>query len=116
MRDMAVKGRHGVAILTAEDVEKIRLDPRISREVALDYGVSAAAIRDARRRHWAHVLTPDAYRQKLTESDVTRIVADNRVSRLVAKDFGISGAYVRLLKARARRASRQIDIPSIHST
>lgn len=46
--------RHGNAVLTAVQVAAIRLDPRTSPHVAIDYGIASSTVRRIRRRvDWA---------------------------------------------------------------
>lgn len=62
MADMAAKGRstqgerHPKHKLTDEQVRAIRLDPRLQREIAAEYGVAAPVISQIKsRKLWAHV-------------------------------------------------------------
>jgi hypothetical protein len=46
----------GVAKLKTEDIQKIRGDSRILREIAADYGVTLQAIHHVKaRKNWAHI-------------------------------------------------------------
>lgn len=58
VRGTMLKGdRNGQAVLTEEDVRRIRLDPRSSYQVSLDYPTCSGTIRKIRRRErWAHVV------------------------------------------------------------
>lgn len=57
LRGTMLKGSaNGQALLTEEDVRRIRADPRSSYQVALEYPTCSGTIRKIRRRErWAHV-------------------------------------------------------------
>lgn len=58
VRGTMLKGDvNGQAVLTEEDVRRIRRDPRSSYKVSLDYGTCSGTIRKIRRgERWAHVV------------------------------------------------------------
>jgi uncharacterized protein YerC len=119
VRDMFQKKRNGngkgeaasAARLCAEQVAAIRTDPRPSRAVAADYGVSQATIsaiwrgdswggigdsltRHGRRRGSRHALA------KLTEADIPNIRADSRKQRDIAKEYGVDQQIIGRIKRR----------------
>jgi hypothetical protein len=56
LRDMVVRGRHGRAKLTEDDVRAIRADQRLHRVIAEDYKVARPTVSQIKRgEHWTHV-------------------------------------------------------------
>jgi hypothetical protein len=103
--DMARKERAGRNKLTGEQVAAIRADPRVTKEIAADYGVhwsNIAAIKAGVT--WVHVggATPRRKKAKLTDDQVRAIRQDARTGFEIANEYGLSYQQVSRIKRRER--------------
>jgi len=115
--DMLAKGRsqkgrgetHSQVKLTSEQVKSIRLDTRIHREIAEEYGVATSYIANIKAlRCWTDIDSPVVrmgYAKgernptaKLTREQAELIRADNRTFTDIGKEYGVSRVTVSNIK------------------
>lgn len=94
--------RNGRAVLTAEDVLRIRNDPRTGPEISAEMGVSISAVTRARSgRRWGHITEGQSRRPpRLTQRLVEAIRAVSCPTVVVARMFSVSRRTVRRVRSR----------------
>jgi hypothetical protein len=105
--DMASKERAGRNKLTGEQVVAIRADPRVTRGIAADYGISQSNVSCIKAgKTWVHLggSVPQHRRAKLTDDQVRAIRKDSRTGFVIADEYGLSYQQVSRIKRRERWA------------
>lgn len=116
--DKVAKGRapkgadNAASKLTAEQIGRILADPRLHREIALEFGIHRAQVSIIKRgKTWKHLsgtLDPRTTRgsrvgtSKLTELQIPVIRVDTRPTKDIAAQYGVSTKTINQIKARSR--------------